>query len=85
MALTDNEKGEIITYVKETFEGNSTCDDEDNEMVVFTFDKGEDQPSLGTESTLELLKRGYFILYALVNEDGKFELSITNGAGYKDE
>ena len=81
MTLTESEKGEIIDYVKDNLEGESTCDDEDDQMLVFTFDKGEDQPSIGTDTILELLKRGLFVLYSLINENGKLEVSITNGEG----
>ncbi len=81
MTLTESEKGEIIDYVKDNLEGESTCDDEDDHMLVFTFDKGEDQPSIGTDTILELLKRGLFVLYSLINENGKLEVSITNGEG----
>jgi hypothetical protein len=79
--LSENEKAEIVEYVKDNLEGESTCDDEYPEMLTFTFDKGEDQPSIGTDTILELLKRGLFVLYSLINENGKLEISITNGEG----
>ncbi len=81
MTLSNNEKGEIVDYVKDNLEGESTCDDEDDQMMVFTFNKGREQPEVSTDMVLELLKRGLFILYSLINEDGKIEIAITNGEG----
>lgn len=83
MTLSDSEKLEIIGFVNDTFEGNSTVDEDDTEFIVFTFDKGEIQPSIGTDSILELLKRGYFVLYSTLNEEGHMEIAITNGDGFK--
>jgi len=84
MTLSNDERQDIIKYVNDSMEGDSTCDDEDKNMVVFTFDPQMDSPSIGTDTTLELLKRGFFILYALLNEERKFELAITNGEGYRE-
>lgn len=81
MTLSENEKAEIVDYVNENLEGESTCDDEYPEMLVFTFDKGGDQPEVSTNVVLELLKRGLFVLYSLINENGKLEIAITNGEG----
>jgi len=81
MTLSENEKAEIVDYVNENLEGESTCDDEYPEMLVFTFNKGEEQPEVSTNVVLELLKRGLFVLYSLINENGKLEIAITNGEG----
>jgi hypothetical protein len=81
MTLSENEKGEIIDYVKDNVEGESTCDDEYPEMLVFTFDKGGDQPEVSTDMILDLLKRGLFVLYSVINDNGKLEIAITNGEG----
>ena len=59
MVLSDNDKQEIIEYVNDNIDGESTCDDEDDDMIIFTYDKDQDdQPLVGTETVLELLKRG---------------------------
>ena len=85
MVLSDNDKQEIIEYVNDNIDGESTCDDEDNDMVIFTFDKDQDdQPLIGTESVLELLKRGFFVLYSGLNEDGDMQISISDGDRYRD-
>ena len=79
--LSENEKAEIVDYVNNNVEGESTCDDEYPEMLVFTFNKGGDQPEVSTDMVLDLLKRGLFLLYSLINDDGKLEIAITNGEG----
>lgn len=85
MVLSDNDKQEIIEYVNDNLDGESTCDDEDNDMVIFTFDRDqEDQPLVGTETILELLKRGFFVLYSGLNEDGDMQISISDGDRYRD-
>jgi hypothetical protein len=85
MVLSDNDKQEIIEYVNDNIDGESTCDDEDDDMVIFTFDKDQDdQPLIGTESVLELLKRGFFVLYSGLNEDGDMQISISDGDRYRD-
>ena len=85
MVLSDNDKQEIIEYVNDNIDGESTCDDEDNDMVIFTFDRDqEDQPLVGTETILELLKRGFFVLYSGLNEDGDMQISISDGDRYRD-
>jgi|FLOH01.1.fsa_nt_gi hypothetical protein len=83
MALTDTEKGEIISYINDSFDGESICDDGDEDIVVFTFDAQGEQPRIGTDTVLELLKRGFFLLYGIINDDRKFEMAITNGEGYR--
>jgi hypothetical protein len=30
---------------------------------------------------LDLLKRGLFVLYSVINDNGKLEIAITNGEG----
>ncbi len=85
MVLSDNDKQEIIEYVNDNLDGESTCDDEYNDMIIFTFDRDqEDQPLLGTETILELLKRGFFVLYAGLNDDGDMQISISDGDRYRD-
>ena len=85
MTLSDNDKQEIIDYVNDNLDGESTCDDEDNDMVIFTFDRDQDeQPLVGTETILELLKRGFFVLYAGLNDDGDMQISISDGDRYRD-
>ena len=85
MVLSDNDKQEIIEYVNDNLDGESTCDDEDNDMIIFTFDRDQDdQPLLGTETILELLKRGFFVLYAGLNDDGDMQISISDGDRYRD-
>ena len=85
MVLSDNDKQEIIEYVNDNIDGESTCDDEDDDMVIFTFDRDQDdQPLIGTESVLELLKRGFFVLYSGLNEDGDMQISISDGDRYRD-
>lgn len=82
MVLEDQEKNEIIDYVKENWDADSTCDDESNDMVVFTFNRKEEF-SFGTADVLDLLKRGFFVLYAICNEEGNFEIAISNGEEYR--
>ena len=85
MVLSDNDKQEIIEYVNDNIDGESTCDDEDDDMVIFTYDRDQDdQPLIGTESVLELLKRGFFVLYSGLNEDGDMQISISDGDRYRD-
>lgn len=85
MVLSDNDKQEIIEYVNDNLDGESTCDDEDNDMIIFTFDRDQDdQPLVGTETILELLKRGFFVLYAGLNDDGDMQISISDGDRYRD-
>ena len=84
MVLSDNDKQEIIDYVNDNLDGESTCDDEDNDMVIFTFDRDQDeQPLVGTETILELLKQGFFVLYAGLNDDGDMQVSISDGDAYR--
>ena len=85
MVLSDNDKQEIIEYVNDNLDGESTCDDEDDDMIIFTFDRDQDdQPLVGTETVLELLKRGFFVLYAGLNDDGDMQISISDGDRYRD-
>jgi|TARA_R110002167_G_C12412299_1_gene628053 hypothetical protein len=85
VVLSDNDKQEIIEYVNDNLDGESTCDDEDNDMIIFTFDRDQDdQPLVGTETILELLKRGFFVLYAGLNDDGDMQISISDGDRYRD-
>jgi len=85
MTLSDNDKQEIIEYVNDNLDGESTCDDEGSDMVIFTFDRDQDeQPLVGTETILELLKRGFFVLYAGLNDDGDMQISISDGDRYRD-
>jgi|TARA_R110002110_G_scaffold200770_1_gene411513 hypothetical protein len=85
MVLSDNDKQEIIEYVNDNIDGESTCDDEDDDMIIFTYDKDQDdQPLVGTETVLELLKRGFFVLYAGLNDDGDMQISISDGDRYRD-
>lgn len=85
MVLSENDKQEIIEYVNDNIDGESTCDDEENDMIIFTFDKeNEDQPLIGTETVLELLKRGFFLLYSGLNDDGDMQLAISDGDRYRD-
>ena len=84
MTLSDNDKQEIIQYVNDNLDGESTCDDSGDDMVIFTFDRDQDeQPLVGTESILELLKRGFFVLYAGLNDDGDMQVSISDGDAYR--
>jgi|TARA_R110002124_G_scaffold249203_1_gene414351 hypothetical protein len=84
MTLSDNDKQEIIEYVNDNLDGESTCDDSGDDMVIFTFDRDQDeQPLVGTESILELLKRGFFVLYAGLNDDGDMQVSISDGDAYR--
>ena len=84
MTLSDNDKQEIIQYVNDNLDGESTCDDEGDDMVIFTFDRDQDeQPQIGTESILELLKHGLFVLYAGLNDDGDMQVSISDGDAYR--
>ena len=65
MTLSDNDKQEIIQYVNDNLDGESTCDDSGDDMVIFTFDRDQDeQPLVGTETILELLKQGFYVLFA---------------------
>ena len=85
MVLADNDKQEIIEYVNDNIDGESTCDDEDDDMIIFTYDKDQDdQPLVGTETVLELLKRGFFVLYSGLNNDGDMQISISDGDRYRD-
>ena len=85
MTLSDNDKQEIIQYVNDNLDGESTCDDSGDDMVIFTFDRDQDeQPLVGTETILELLKRGFFVLYAGLNDDGDMQISISDGDRYRD-
>ena len=84
MTLSDNDKQEIIQYVNDNLDGESTCDDEGDDMVIFTFDRDQDeQPLVGTETILELLKQGFFVLYAGLNDDGDMQVSISDGDAYR--
>tara|TARA_R100001377_G_C3143755_1_gene93673 strand:- start:191 stop:448 length:258 start_codon:yes stop_codon:yes gene_type:complete len=84
MTLSDNDKQEIIQYVNDNLDGESTCDDEGSDVVIFTFDRDQDeQPLVGTESILELLKHGFFVLYAGLNDDGDMQISISDGDAYR--
>lgn len=82
--LTENDKQEIIGYVNDSLDGESICDESDDSMVVFTFENNPDnQCMIGTETVLELLKRGFFVLYAGSNDDGKFEMCICDAERYR--
>ena len=82
--LKDSDKHEIIDFVNENMEGEAVCDDESNNMIVFTFEnEPNNQAMLGTEIILDLLKRGFFVIYACVNEDGKFEMAIGDSEEFK--
>tara|TARA_B110000090_G_scaffold112860_1_gene125972 strand:- start:219 stop:476 length:258 start_codon:yes stop_codon:yes gene_type:complete len=84
MTLSDNDKQEIIQYVNDNLDGESTCDDSGDDMVIFTFDRDQDeQPLVGTETILELLKQGFFVLYAGLNDDGNMQVSISDGDAYR--
>ena len=84
MTLSDNDKQEIIEYVNDNLDGESTCDDSGDDMVIFTFDRDQDeQPLVGTETILELLKQGFFVLYAGLNDDGDMQVSISDGDAYR--
>jgi|TARA_R110000782_G_scaffold62242_1_gene128023 hypothetical protein len=84
MTLSDNDKQEIIQYVNDNLDGESTCDDEGDDMIIFTFDREQDeQPLVGTETILELLKQGFFVLYAGLNDDGDMQVSISDGDAYR--
>ena len=84
MTLSDNDKQEIIQYVNDNLDGESTCDDEGDDMIIFTFDRDQDeQPLVGTETILELLKQGFFVLYAGLNDDGDMHVSISDGDAYR--
>jgi|TARA_R110002124_G_scaffold248697_1_gene413812 hypothetical protein len=84
MTLSDNDKQEIIQYVNDNLDGESTCDDSGDDMVIFTFDRDQDeQPLVGTETILELLKQGFFVLYAGLNDDGDMQVSISDGDAYR--
>ena len=84
MTLSDNDKQEIIQYVNDNLDGESTCDDEGDDMIIFTFDRDQDeQPLVGTETILELLKQGFFVLYAGLNDDGNMQVSISDGDAYR--
>ena len=84
MTLSDNDKQEIIQYVNDTLLYESTCDDSGDDMVIFTFDRDQDeQPLVGTETILELLKQGFFVLYAGLNDDGDMQVSISDGDAYR--
>ena len=84
MTLSDKDKQEIIQYVNDNLDGESTCDDEGDDMIIFTFDRDQDeQPLVGTESILELLKHGFFVLYAGLNDDGDMQISISDGDAYR--
>ena len=84
MTLSDNDKQEIIQYVNDNLDGESTCDDSGDDMVIFTFDRDQDeQPLVGTETILELLKQGFFVLYAGLNDDGDMRVSISDGDAYR--
>jgi hypothetical protein len=84
MTLSDNDKQEIIQYVNDNLDGESTCDDEGDDMIIFTFDRDQDeQPLVGTETILELLKQGFFVLYAGLNDDGDMQVSISDGDAYR--
>ena len=84
MTLSDNDKQEIIQYVNDNLDGESTCDDSGDDMVIFTFNRDQDeQPLVGTETILELLKQGFFVLYAGLNDDGDMQVSISDGDAYR--
>ena len=84
MTLSDNDKQEIIQYVNDNLDGESTCDDSGDDMIIFTFDRDQDeQPLVGTETILELLKQGFFVLYAGLNDDGDMQVSISDGDAYR--
>ncbi len=48
-------------------------------MMVFAFEYDEDNQALiGTEHILDLLKIGFFVIYAGLNDEGKFEVAISD-------
>jgi hypothetical protein len=82
--LTENEKQEIIGFVDENLEGESICDESDDSMVVFTFENDRNNQCLiGTETVMDLLKRGFFLLYAGNNDENKFEICISDANTFR--
>ena len=68
MTLSDNDKQEIIQYVNDNLDGESTCDDEGDDMIIFTFDREQDeQPLVGTETILEILNPFEGVIEVKVN------------------
>ncbi len=83
--LNDQDKHEIIKFVNDNLEGESTCDDSDDEMVVFTFENNpENQCLIGTETILDLLKIGYYVLFAGLDDYGKFQLAVSDSRSFKE-
>tara|TARA_R100000008_G_scaffold61623_1_gene38955 strand:- start:797 stop:1051 length:255 start_codon:yes stop_codon:yes gene_type:complete len=77
--LNEQEKHEIITYVGDNIDGESTVNETDDDMMVFAFEYDEDNQALiGTEHILDLLKIGFFVIYAGMNDEGKFEIAISD-------
>ncbi len=84
--MNDTDKHQIINYVYENLEGESTCDDSDECMLVFTFTHDpENQCLIGTDNILELLKMGFFVLYAGNNDSGNFEIAICDCETYRQQ
>lgn len=82
--LSVQEKHEIINYVNDNIEGESTCNDSDNDMVVFTYTSdSENQALIGTDHILDLLKIGFFVIYAGLNDEGNFEIAISDAVMYR--
>lgn len=77
--LNSQEKHEIITYVNDNLDGESTVNESDSDMIVFAFENDErNQALIGTEHILDLLKIGFFVIYAGLNDEGKFEVAISD-------
>ena len=77
--LNSQEKHEIITYVNDNLDGESTVNELDSDMIVFAFENDErNQALIGTEHILDLLKIGFFVIYAGLNDEGKFEVAISD-------
>ncbi len=77
--LNEQEKHEIITYVGDNIDGESTVNETDDDMLVFAFEYDDDNQALiGTEHILDLLKIGFFVIYAGLNDEGKFEVAISD-------
>jgi hypothetical protein len=79
LMLNQQEKHEIITYVNDNIEGESTVNETDEDMIVFAFEYDEENQALiGTEHILDLLKIGFFVIYSGLNDEGKFEVAISD-------
>ena len=55
-----------------------------NSRVVFTFENNPDNQCLiGTETVLDLLKIGYYVLFAGFDDYGKFQIAIGDSKAFK--